>query len=179
MQPITLETPRLFLRQWKDSDYAPFAALHADPFVMEHFPFMLSCEQSDAFANKARQGIEEKGWGLWAVECKENGEFIGMVGLQPVSDFLPFAPAVEVLWRLAYPYWGRGYATEAANACIDFAFQTLGEDHVVAFTALKNSRSEAVMKRLAMEYHGVFDHPQLPDGHPSKPHHLYIARKKA
>lgn len=179
MKPVTLETPRLFLRQWKDSDKAPLADMHTNPFVMEHFPFMLSREQSDAFADNAKKGMEEKGWGLWAVECKESGEFIGMVGLQPVADFLPYAPAIEVLWRLAYPYWGKGYATEAATACINYAFQTLGEEKVVSITALKNSRSEAVMKRLGMEYHGVFDHPQLPENHPSRPHHLYIARKKA
>ncbi len=175
--PVTLETPRLLLRQWKESDREIFAALSAHPVVMEHFPSLLTREQSDAFVDKAQKGINEKGWGIWAVELKATGEYIGMVGLQPVADFLPFAPAVEVLWRLHYPFWGQGYATEAAKAAILFAFDTLGEDHVVAITALNNTRSEAVMKRLGMEYHGIFDHPLLPDNHPSKPHHLYIARK--
>ena len=113
-----LETPRLCLRQWRPSDRQPFAALNADPRVMEFFPSPLTQAESDAMADRCQALMAEQGWGLWAVELKHTQAFIGFVGLPRPSAELPFAPCVEVGWRLAYPYWGHGFATEAARQAI-------------------------------------------------------------
>lgn len=122
---IEPETERLILRQWLPSDRAPFAELNADPEVMRYFPATLSREESDALADRAQAMIERHGWGFWAVEQKEDGDFIGFVGLNIPAVDLPFNPCVEVGWRLAQASWGQGYATEAARACLQVGFQQL------------------------------------------------------
>ncbi len=147
--------------------------MNADPVVMAHFLSVLTKEQSDAFAEHLQAGIDERGWGIWVVERKEDGAFTGTVGLVPVGFEAAFTPAVEVGWRLALPYWGRGYATEAARASLDYAFAALGLGRVVSFTARTNRRSEAVMLRLGMTRVGEFDHPRIPEGHPLRRHVLY------
>jgi ribosomal-protein-alanine N-acetyltransferase len=168
-----IHTERLVLRQWRDEDRETFAALNADPIVMEHFPEKLSREQSDAFADRIEAGFAERGWGLWALEA--GGEFIGYTGLQPVSFETHFTPAVEIGWRLARGAWGRGYASEAARAAAVFAFAELELDELVSFTVPENSRSRAVMERIGMTHDPAddFDHPKLPDGHPLQRHVLY------
>ncbi|GAA0584122.1 GNAT family N-acetyltransferase [Halomonas salifodinae] len=178
---IEPETPRLRLRQWREGDLAPFAALNADPEVMAHFPAPLSRAESDALAGRIRGLITERGWGLWAVEIKQGESlqaslptsFIGFVGLHIPRDDLPFAPCVEIGWRLARPSWGHGYAREAAEAALAVAFDSLGLDEVVSFTSLDNRRSRAVMARLGMHHDATFEHPALPPGHPLRPHCLY------
>ena len=154
-----LRTERLLLRQWRDDDLAPFAALNADPVVMEHFPGLMSREASDAFAESNRERIAERGWGLWAVEAE--GRFIGFVGLNPPS----FMPGVEVGWRLERAAWGRGYATEAARAAIAFGFDELDLPEIISFTATTNVRSQRVMQRLGMTHDPAddFDHPRVED----------------
>jgi ribosomal-protein-alanine N-acetyltransferase len=143
-----LETPRLLLRRWRPEDREPFAALNADPEVMEHFPAPLRRGESDALAARIEAGFERRGFGLWAVEVRESAEFIGFVGLDVPQFEAPFMPAIEVGWRLARPAWGHGYATEAARAALAFGFERLELDEVVAMTAVGNSRSRAVMERL-------------------------------
>lgn len=171
---IALETPRLRLRPWQDSDLAPFAALNADPVVMAYFPAVLDREASDALAAQCRQRIDTQGWGFWATESKASGDFIGFVGLNRPSAALPFSPCVEIGWRLARPFWQQGYATEAARAALAYAFNDLALDEVLAFTSLGNQRSRAVMTRLGMRQTAEnFLHPALAAGHPLREHCLY------
>jgi RimJ/RimL family protein N-acetyltransferase len=171
---IEPETERLTLRQWRDSDYAPYVALNADPRVMEHFPNTLDKAASDAMADKIRSLITEQGWGFWAVERKDTQAFIGSVGLHRPTADLPFNPCVEIGWRLAAEHWGQGYATEAARAALQVGFETLGLEEIVAFTALSNLKSQAVMERLGMQRdEETFEHPDVPIGNPLREHCLY------
>ncbi|AHG18993.1 GCN5 family acetyltransferase [Chania multitudinisentens RB-25] len=174
MTIITVETERLLLRAWQDSDLPAFAAMNADPEVMKYFPACLSREESDALANRIRQFMQQHGWGLWAVEAKGGAPFLGFVGLAIPSDDLPCSPCVEIGWRLAAEYWGQGYASEAAYGALNLAFNTLGLTEVVAFTAETNRPSRRVMERIGMTFSGeTFDHPRLAVGHPLRKHVLY------
>jgi ribosomal-protein-alanine N-acetyltransferase len=170
-----LETPRLVLRRWEDADRAPFAAMNADPVVMEMFPSTLTPQESDAFVAAIEAEFEVEGFGLWAVEVRATGAFAGFVGLHRVPPALPCAPAVEVGWRLATAHWGQGYATEAATAALSYGFDVAGLDGVVSFTAVVNERSQRVMRRLGMTRDPAedFDHPRLPPGHRLQRHVLY------
>ena len=154
-----LRTERLVLRQWREEDRAPFAALNADPIVMEHFPSTMTREASDAFVDFNIAAIADRGWGLWAVEA--DGEFIGFVGLNEPR----FRPGVEIGWRLAREAWGHGYATEAARAVLAFAFDELGLAEVISFTSTTNVRSQRVMERIGMTRDPAedFDHPNVTD----------------
>jgi RimJ/RimL family protein N-acetyltransferase len=168
-----LETPRLRLRQWRDEDRPAFAELNADLRVMEHFPQTLERTESDAMAERIRQRIEQNGWGLWAVEATGVSPFIGYVGLTVPRFEAHFTPCIELGWRLAHAYWGRGYATEAACAAVDHAFDRLNLKELVAFTVPANIRSRAVMKRLGMTNDSAedFDRPGFAD--PYRRHVLY------
>ena len=169
-----LETERLRLRQWTQADKLPFARLNRNKRVMEFFPYALSRLESDTLAEKIMGTFAQRGWGWWAVDVKGKHDFIGFVGLNIPSADLPFQPCVEVGWRLDYPYWGYGYATEAANAALAFGFDTLGLDKIVSFTALINKRSEAVMKKLGMHRAAeTFMHPSVPEGNRLREHCLY------
>ena len=170
-----LRTARLLLRQWRDADLEPFAALNDDPEVRRHFPARPTREESDALAKLQQNLIAERGWGLWAVEVVEGAPFIGFVGLaQPRFD-AHFTPAVEVGWRLAREHWGHGYASEAARAAVGFGFERLGLEEIVSFTTVGNGRSRRVMERLGMTHDqgDDFDHPHLPEGSPLRRHVLY------
>jgi ribosomal-protein-alanine N-acetyltransferase len=170
-----LDTARLRLRRWRDEDRTPFAALNADPAVMEHFPAALSRAESDALVDRIEAGLDERGWGLWAVEVRESGSFIGFAGLNPATFEAPFTPAVEVGWRLARDHWGNGYATEGARAALGFGFNELRLDEIVSFTTHQNLRSRRVMERLGMHRDPAddFDNPTVPEGSPIRPHVLY------
>ncbi|SCK45858.1 Protein N-acetyltransferase, RimJ/RimL family [Variovorax sp. HW608] len=172
-QCIEFDTERLRLRQWRDSDREAFAALNADPRVMEFFAAPLTRAESDALVDRIAAGIDERGWGLWAVQERESGAFVGFVGLSVPRPDLPCSPCVEVGWRLARAHWGKGYAQEAARGALHVGFERLGLPELVSFTAVPNLRSEAVMQRLRMTADGVFEHPALPEGHPLRPHKLY------
>lgn len=176
---IELETERLVLRQWRPADRESFAALNADPRVMEFFPETMDRCASDAMADRCEAMIVERGWGLWAVEVKQSGRFIGYVGLHIPAAELPFSPCVEVGWRLARDAWGKGYATEAARSAFEVGFAQLELPEIVSFTALGNRRSRAVMQRLEMrEDAHTFDHPSVAPGHPLRRHCLYrLARE--
>ncbi len=119
--PPQLRTERLLLRPWRDEDRQPFAAMNADPAVMEHFPSTLTRAQSDALAERIDSELRRRGYGLWALEIPGEAPFAGFVGLQPVDRELPFAPATELGWRLANSHWGRGLASEAARAAVALA----------------------------------------------------------
>lgn len=175
---IELETPRLLLRAWREEDKEPFARIGADPQVMEFFPSVLDRAESDAFIERVRAHFAEHGWGFWAVELRATGELVGFTGLR-MELGLPFSPGYEAGWRLARAHWGQGYASEAATACIDFAFRSLNAGEVVAVTALQNLRSQAVMRRIGMrcEPEREFDHPRVADGHALKRHCLYAIQR--
>ncbi len=168
-------TDRLHLRRWKEEDTAAFASLNADPIVMEYFPSVLSPEESNVLANRMDSSFERWGYGWWAVELKETRTFIGCVGLSVPSFEAHFTPCVEVGWRLAKQYWGKGYATEAAQAAIDVGFKHFGLKQIVSFTVPANQRSRAVMERLGMTHQESddFAHPKLPADHPLSKHVLY------
>jgi RimJ/RimL family protein N-acetyltransferase len=172
-------TERLLLRQWRPSDRAPFAALNADPRVMEFFPSPLTRKQSDAVADRCESLIEERGWGLWAVELKSEARFIGLVGLNIPAAELPFSPCTELAWRLAFDHWGHGFATEAAREAVRVGFEVLDLPELIAFTAVTNRRSRAVMERLGMTESGAFEHPGVPAGSPLRPHCWYRLRRDA
>jgi RimJ/RimL family protein N-acetyltransferase len=175
-----LVTERLLLRQWREADLEPFAALNADAEAMRHFPSTLTREQSDALACDFAHGIEERGWGLWAVEVRGGAPFIGFVGLNEPGFDASFTPAVEVGWRLTPEHWGHGFATEAAMASVEFGFGELGLEEIVAFTVPANSPSRRVMERLGMTHDPAddFDHPRVPPG-PVKRHVLYRLARAA
>lgn len=173
--PPTIETPRLFLRPWRDSDLPAFAAMNADERVMEFFPKRLERAESDAVAAAIRQRMEQRGFGFWAVEAPGLADFIGFVGLSVPMFESHFTPCVEIGWRLAFAHWGHGYATEAARAALAFGFERLGLEEIVSFTVPKNAPSRHVMEKLGMTRDEAddFEHPQLPQGHPIRRHVLY------
>lgn len=175
----TLHTPRLHLRPWRDEDLTAFAALNADPMVMEFLPQLLDRAQSDARADQIRVHFDRHGFGLWAVEVTGVADFIGFVGLSIPEFEAHFTPCVEVGWRLAREHWGKGYATEAAFAALEFGFRQLGLEQIVSFTVPANRRSRAVMQRIGMTRDPAddFEHPSLPEGHPLRGHVLYRAMR--
>lgn len=178
-QLIELETERLKLRAWQESDLQPFAELNADKDVMHYFPSVLTREQSDNLADKFQHLILDHGWGFWAVELKATGQFIGFTGLNTQPEQFIFSPCVEIGWRFAKQYWHQGYATEAAKACLKFAFETLQLKEVVSFTAVHNTASEHVMQRLGMQAMFEFNHPALTQESPLSRHILYKIVQKS
>jgi RimJ/RimL family protein N-acetyltransferase len=176
-----LRTEHLVMRRWQQTDREPFAALNADPEVMEHFPAALSRADSDALVDRIEAGFDADGHGFWALEIAATGEFIGLTGLSPVTFDAPFTPAVEMAWRLTRTAWGHGYATEAARCALAFGFEELGLEEVVAFTPTTNLRSQAVMRRIGMTHDPAddFDHPRLTPGHPLQRHVLWRKRRPA
>jgi RimJ/RimL family protein N-acetyltransferase len=178
----TIVTERLVLRRWRREDRAPFAEMNADPAVMEFFPKLMSRRESDALADRADALFDRFGYGLFAVEINGGDPFVGFVGLSPFTAAepspLPFAPGVEVGWRLARDVWGQGYAPEAAAACLEFAFDA-GLDEIVSFTSVLNERSQSVMRKIGMRRDPVddFGHPRLAESDPLRPHVLYRTRR--
>lgn len=174
-------TERLLLRAWRTSDREPYAALNADPVVMEHFPAPLTREESDAHVDRITAGFDARGWGLWAVEVPGEADFVGFIGLSVPGFQAHFTPCVEVGWRLARAAWGKGYAPEGARAALAFAFDELGLDEVVSFTSVGNTKSRRVMEKIGMTHNPAedFDHPNVPEDSPVHRHVLYRIRKPA
>ena len=168
-------TARLLLRRWREGDREPFAALNADRDVMEFFPTRLTPAESDDLIARFEAGFDERGYGLWAVELRATGKFVGFTGLDTPSFEAHFTPAVEVGWRLARSAWGQGYATEAGRASIAFGFEEAGLGEIVSFTSAVNLRSQAVMRRIGMTHDPAddFDHPALEEGDLLRRHALY------
>jgi RimJ/RimL family protein N-acetyltransferase len=156
-----IRTDRLLLRRWTDADLEPFAAMNADPIVMQHMPGLMTDQASDAFANRIERHWEDHGWGLWAVEVPGVSAFVGYVGLWPADTVAE--GMVEVGWRLASAHWGRGYATEAGREALRFGFEQVGLDEIVSFTVPQNVRSRRVMERIGLvrDSAGDFDHPRV------------------
>jgi RimJ/RimL family protein N-acetyltransferase len=147
---IEIKTDRLVLRSWRDSDLDPWAEMNADPEVRAHLGPLLTREQAAASMRRFQEGIDRDAYGFWALELRATGEFIGMAGLDAVDEDTP-VDGVEIGWRLARSAWGHGYATEAAVAVLDYAFNQLGLTEILSITTLDNVRSQAVMRRLGME----------------------------
>ena len=177
---IRLETDRLILRGWEERDVAPFAAMNADPKVMEYVPATLTEAETRLRISWFTEGIAEHGFHFQPIEEKQSGRFAGFVGIAHVPSDVPFAPAVEIGWRLPVDFGGKGYATEAATAWLEHGFEALGLDEIVSFAVQGNKRSLAVMERIGMTYDpdGDFRHPKLPPDHPLALHVLYRMRRE-
>jgi RimJ/RimL family protein N-acetyltransferase len=174
-----MRTARLLLRRWRREDRDVFARLNADPRVMKFFPGTLSREESDQLTDRIESQFEQHGFGPFAAELPDEREFIGYIGLAVPRFQAHFTPCVEIAWRLAADYWGRGLATEGARAVVEHAFGELGLSELVSFTVPGNVRSRRVMEKLGMTHDPAedFDHPELPAGHPLRRHVLYRLRK--
>jgi RimJ/RimL family protein N-acetyltransferase len=172
---VDLRTGRLRLRAWRDADRDVFARLNADPRVMQYFPAPLTRHESDGLADRLARHVEAHGWGLWAVEVDGVAPFAGFVGLGRPRFEAHFTPCIEIGWRLAAEYWGRGYATEGGHAALEFGFGDLALPEIVSFTTETNTPSRRVMERLGMTRDPAddFDHPGLPAGHRLRRHVLY------
>lgn len=168
-------TERLTLRGWLPDDRAAFAVMNADPRVSQYLLGPITPEDSEEMVDRIETCWQQRGYGLWAAERLDTGQFVGYVGLWPATFDAPFTPAVEVGWRLAPEHWGNGFATEGGRAALRYGFDDLGLGEIVSFTATANTRSVRVMDRLGMrrDPEGDFDHPVMPLGHPARPHVLY------
>ena len=173
MTDIFIETSRLILRQWKETDYEPYIELNMDTNVAEFFPSISTRAETIAQIERFTQHINKYGYGFFAVERKDNNEFIGFTGLSHPRFESYFTPCVEIGWRLSKANWGYGFATEAAKAFLEHGFNKLGLSEIYSFTAVHNARSERIMKKIGMIKQGVFDHPSIEEGHILKSHVLY------
>ncbi|MEQ1753467.1 MAG: GNAT family N-acetyltransferase [Micropepsaceae bacterium] len=176
-----LNTPRLILRRWREDDLAPFAVMNADPLTMRFMPSVMTADETHEMMRRFEERHQQNGFGVWAVEAPGVAPLIGYTGLQRVTFDAPFVPAVEVGWRLAPAFWGKGYATEAAQACLRHGFENLNLDQIVSFTVQANKPSWSVMERLGMTRDPAedFDHPRLPLGHALRRHILYRIGREA
>lgn len=170
------KSQRLGFRQWLDSDTEPFVELNQDPRVMEFFPKTQSRQETIAMIERVKNQIDQIGYGWFAVDELSTGLFIGFIGISHPRFESYFTPCLEIGWRLHVDFWGKGYATEGAEACLKYAFEKLEESTVYSFTAKSNIRSERVMIKLGMKKEGEFDHPLLPE-HPLSKHVLYVIHK--
>lgn len=170
-----LESERLRLRRWRKHDLEAFAALNADPKVMEQFPAPLSPAESAFVLEQIEDAFERNGFGIWALETLADDTFLGLTGLSVVPFEAHFTPAVEIGWRLLPQAWGHGYATEAAGAALDYGFGPAGLAEIISFASKTNAKSIAVMERLGMTHDraGDFEHPLITPGHTLAPHVLY------
>jgi RimJ/RimL family protein N-acetyltransferase len=180
MAHTEIRSARLRMRSWRPSDREPFAALNSDPRVMRYFPALASRDESDALADRIAAHLAKNGWGLWAVEISGVTPFAGYIGLATPRFEAHFTPCVEIGWRLAAAYWGKGYATEGARAVLTFGFEQLALDEIVSFTTESNLPSRRVMERVGMTHNPAddFDHPGLPCNHHLRRHVLYRTRRE-
>lgn len=175
---IYIETSRLRLRDWQESDLEPFCQLNADEQVMKFFPKTLSTEETNAFYKAIVAEFNECGFGWYAVETKENGDFIGFIGFHKATFQADFTPCIEIGWRLKKEAWGHGYATEGATACLEYGFNTLGFKEVYSFTAEINTPSKNVMQKIGMSFIKMFDHPRVESSSPLCKHVLFHMERK-
>jgi RimJ/RimL family protein N-acetyltransferase len=175
-----LQTERLILRQWQESDRQPFRDLNADPCVMEFMPGRLTPEASDELMERVQRHFEIHGFGLFAAELRMDHSFLGFIGLSIPNFDAPFMPAIEVGWRIAARHWGKGLATEGAHEVLRFGFESVGLDSAVSFTVPGNVRSLRIMEKLGMTHDPAddFDHPRLPAGHALQRHVLYRLHRR-
>lgn len=161
----TITTQRLGLRNWLPSDKAPFIKMCQDPKVMEFFPAPLSAEETRDLIKRLQLHFEKHGYTYFAVDVLETGEFIGFCGLAVQAWQSEFTPCVDMGWRFKQSAWGKGYATEAAKACLEAAEKQFGLQEVFAFAPDLNLPSQHVMKKIGLEYAGEFQHPKIADDH--------------
>lgn len=167
------QTERLILRPWRQEDREPYAVLNSNPEVMRYLLKTLTREESDKMVDIIEQKMAANGWGLWAVEEKSSGAFIGFVGLNIPAYELPFSPVIEIGWRLDKPFWGKGYAPEVAAKALEIGFNQYGIEEIVAFTALENTASQRVMEKIGMRRCEEFDHPAVSEDSSLRRHILY------
>ncbi|MBB6734592.1 GNAT family N-acetyltransferase [Cohnella zeiphila] len=170
---IHLETPRLRLRDWEEADAEPFRRMNADEEVMKYFPKRLTGDETEAFLRSILSEFRECGYGLYAAEAKESGEFIGFIGFHRAAFEADFTPCTEIGWRLKKEAWGKGYATEGAQACLRHGFGLLGFRDVYSFTAELNRPSWNVMNKVGMRFLRFFEHPRVEADSPLRRHVLY------
>ncbi|KTD11233.1 GNAT family N-acetyltransferase [Legionella jamestowniensis] len=175
-----IESKRLIIREWLETDYPLFIEMNADAQVMQYFPAILSEKETMAMLARIHAHIQQHGFGLWAAELKETAEFIGFIGLNIPSFSAHFSPCVEIGWRLSPRFWGKGLAIEGAKAVLAYGFKQLGLKEIVSFTTITNVRSQRVMQKIGMTCDGKdnFCHPNLPLKHPLSPHVLYRITSK-
>ena len=171
-----IQTKRLTLRPWKISDWEPFYRMNADPEIMQYFPSTLNTKQSDEIKERIENHHEQYGYGPWAAVLKEDGRFVGFIGLFQVSFDSFFTPAVEIGWRLDKSVWNQGIATEGARACLRFGFDQLGLKRIVSITSVHNHSSKRVMQKIGMYFCSEFHNPNLPEDHWLSKHVLYEKR---
>jgi len=176
----TLETDRLILRSWRESDLSPMVAINQDLKVCEYFPEIGNRDTTITLIDRIIKHDEERGFSLYAVEIKATQEMIGFLGLMTPSFEAHFTPAIEIGWRLSSQHWNQGFATEGAKAVLKHTFTDLNLDEVVSFTALNNQASRRVMEKIGMKHNpnDDFDHPKLGENSPLKRHVLYRLSKK-
>ncbi len=171
-KPI-ITTDRLIIRHWKDDDIEPFIQMNSDPLVMKYFPGTMSKEQTLQFVSRITRYFEEHNYGLFAVQEKAGGEFIGFIGFSHPRFESFFTPCVEIGWRLCAKHWGKGLATEGARACLVYGFTALNFDRIYSFTAVPNIPSVNVMKKIGLKHIGEFNHPMLNEDSWLSRHFLY------
>lgn len=174
---LILRTERLGLRRWTDDDREPFARMNADPRVMRFFPSALTRTESDHFVGRISAHFELYGYGLYAVEELATGRFTGFIGFQKATFEADFTPCVEIGWRLDPAFWGMGYATEGARACLDHGFTMLGLTEVYSFTSAVNEPSIRVMRRIGLRFLREFGHPRIDPSHELHRHVLYALKR--
>lgn len=179
MSDTIIETPRVRMREWRDTDSAPFFAINTDPEVMRHIRPVPNREESDAGIARQRQFQARHGFCFWALERKGDGALLGFCGFRPGVPDTPIADDIEIGWRLGLEFWGRGYAREAASACLDWAFAKLDVPRVVSITVAANTRSWGLMERIGMVRRPDLDflHPTLPEDDPLRPHIAYAKER--
>lgn len=161
MPGYIIATARLGLRRFVAADVKALVAMNKDQEVMQYFPKLLSEAETIAMMQRIDQHFETNGFGLFAAEDIFTKEFIGLTGFAVPGFESFFTPCVEIGWRFKKEVWGRGYATEAAVACLQYGFTVLQFDKVFSFTAAVNTPSEKVMQRIGMRRIGFFDHPAI------------------
>ncbi len=169
------KTKRLILREWQDSDFAPFIAMGQDHLVMEHFPGLLTPEESSAMIDRIKVIFKENGFCFYACELKATREFIGFIGLSVPRFKAHFTPCVEIGWRISSQHWGKGYATEGALKCLEIGFNEFNLDEIVSIAVKNNYKSHNVMNKIGMQrdLSGDFLHPNFAPEHSLAPHILY------
>ncbi len=171
------KSERLGFRNWKLSDIPKMAAISGDEEVMRYFPNTQDEAHTSKFVHKMRAMYAEKGYCYFAVDELSSGELIGFIGLCDQEYEAAFTPCVDLGYRLARKFWGKGYATEGAAKCLEYAFEMAGLKEVVAVCVTTNTPSENVMKKIGMTYDSNFIHPYL-KGHPDLEECvLYVMRK--
>jgi RimJ/RimL family protein N-acetyltransferase len=172
-----IETERLILRTWQDSDAEEYLRINQDPKVIEYLGINMTMENVHFFMQTMNKQFAESGLTFWAVEEKASGKLMGFIGLNSPSWEASFMPCIEIGWRIGSEYWGQGYATEGAKAALDYGFKTCGLKEILAWTVPANTRSIAVMKKIGMQrdVNGDFTHPRLHAEHPLATHVLYRA----